>query len=348
MPGVTLKDVAARAGVSYQTVSKVINNQVSVSPDTAARIWEAVHELKYRPNVSARNLRMRSSNLIGYAWRQSADYTPHPILDQFLYSAAATAEEHGYHLMSFLIGDDNALDGNLYHELYLRRQVEGFLLADTNHNDPRIDFLRQMEIPFASFGRANDDWEFCWVDVDGRAGMAKVTAHLLAKGHKRIGLLTWPQGSMAGEEREQGYQACLEEAGIELNPIWIIRCNNSVGEGVRGIKQLLNLAEAERPSAVICVSDTIAIGAVNGAAATGLIVGEDIAVTGFDDLPLAEYLHPPLTSVRQPIPEVGRLIVELLVKQINGEPIVEKGILLEPELIIRDSSNKRHHLEEKR
>lgn len=335
---VTLKDVAKEAGVSYQTVSKVLQGQIKVTPETQARIETAVSQLGYRPNVAARNLRTQSSNLIGYAWRLAKGAATHPILDQFLASAAQVVEAHGYHLLTFLIGDDEPLNVTPYRELFARRQVEGFILADTNHNDPRIAYLIEQNIPFASFGRANDAWDYCWVDVDGQYGSRITVEHLLAKGHRRIGLLTWPEGSRAGEEREQGYRRGLQEAGIAGDEAWLIRGDNSVQSGFQGVNQLLELPEAQRPTAVMCVSDQIAIGALNGAQALGLEVGQDIAVTGFDDMPTAEFLHPALTTVRQPIPEVGQQVVNLLLKQLNDEPIDQTGILLKPELVIRHSS----------
>lgn len=338
MSRVTLKDVAKRAGVSYQTVSKVLNDKANVSPETEARIWQAVEDLDYKPNVSARNLRTQSSNLIGYAWRQTTGANTHPILDQFLASAAQVVEAHGYHLLTFLIGDDEPLDVSPYRELVARRQVEGFLLADTNHNDPRIAYLIEREIPFASFGRANDAWDYCWVDVDGRYGTQITVEHLIAQGHRRIGLITWPEGSRAGEEREQGYRRGLQEAGIAFDDAWLLRGKNSVQFGFNGVNQLLNLPDEQRPTAVMCVSDQIAIGALNGAQSLGLEVGQDVAITGFDDVPMAEFLHPALTTVRQPIPEVGRQVVDLLLRQLNDDPIPQKGILLKPELIIRHSS----------
>lgn len=338
MGRVTLKDVAARAGVSYQTVSKVLNNQANVSPETEERIWQAVQELGYRPNISARNLRTQSSNLIGYAWRQTVGNVQRPILDQFVYNAAFMVEAQGYHLLTFLVdGNDDKLDVRPYRELYAQRQVEGFILADTNYNDPRIAYLMEQNVPFASFGRANEAWDFCWVDVDGRYGIRLVVDHLVEQGHRRIALLSWPQGSMVGEHREQGYLDGLHAAGIELDPEWISRGSNTVQMGSRETTRLLSLPADRRPTAVVCVSDQIAVGAMNAAAAAGLQVGRDIAVTGYDDAPMAEFLHPPLTSVRQPIPEVGQQVVDLLLRQIEGETIAQKGILLKPELIIRKS-----------
>lgn len=338
MSKITLKEVAAAAGVSYQTVSKVLNKQATVSPETEARIWEAARQLHYRPNVSARNLRTQSSNLIGYTWQRAADESPRPIIDQFLYNAMLRFEQEGYHVLTLLMGIDEEMDVTIYREVYGRRQVEGFILADTNHNDPRIAYLIEQNIPFASFGRANDDWDFCWVDVDGRYGMRIVVEHLLAQGHRRIGLITWPEGSEAGAHREAGYEDGLLAAGIEPNPRWITRGENTVQTGAEGTAQLLALPAAERPTAVMCISDYIAIGALNAARAAGLQPGPDIAITGYDDLPMSQFFHPPLTTIHQPIAEVSLQLAELLLKQINNEPIPQKGILLNPRLVVRESS----------
>jgi len=216
--------------------------------------------------------------------------------------------------------------------------VEGFILADTNHNDPRIAYLMEQNIPFASFGQANTEWDFCWVDIDGRHGLRIVVDHLIQRGHRRIGLLTWPEGSEAGAYREEGFATGLREAGLELRQDWVLRGNNTVQFGAAGMQHFRSLPEAERPTAVACVSDLIAIGALNDASAAGLIVGQDIAITGYDDIPMAQYFTPSLTTVRQPIATVGQQVVDLLLKQIKGQPIAEKGILLKPELVIRESS----------
>lgn len=338
MGRVTLKDVAAQAGVSYQTVSKVINKQGSIASETEARIWQAVEALNYKPNISARNLRTQSSNLIGYAWQEAIDNNPRPVVDQFFYYAVLKFEEQGYHLLTFLVGADEEPDVTPYQDLYGRGQVEGFILADTIQDDARIAYLIEQGIPFATFGQANDSWDFCWVDVDGRHGLSIVVDHLVQQGHRRIALLSWPAGSKAGGQREEGYENGLRAAGIEIDPEWIIRGHNSVQTGAMGLARLMALPPARRPTAVACVSDQIAIGAINAATAGGLAIGRDVAVTGYDDIPMAEFLHPPLTSVRQPIPEVGQYMVELLLEQINGEPVAQKGILLKPELVVRASS----------
>ena len=126
---VTLRDVAAKAGVSYQTVSKVLNDKGDFSSDTKNRVWAAIEELKYRPNISARNLRTQSSNLIGFGWLQAESGAPRPILDAFLYSTVCNFEAAGYHLLTFLVADMD--DTAIYQKLYRQRQVEGFVMADT-------------------------------------------------------------------------------------------------------------------------------------------------------------------------------------------------------------------------
>jgi DNA-binding LacI/PurR family transcriptional regulator len=336
MPKATLKDVAKRTGVSYQTVSKVLNQKGNVTAETEERIWEAVRELGYRPNISARNLRTQSSNLIGYGWQQTADTTPHPILNHFLYSTVYMFEKAGYHLLTFLV--ENNTDTSIYQKLFGQRQVEGFILADTNHDDPRIAYFMENNIPFASFGQANEEWDFCWVDVDGRAGMKDVVRHLTAQGHRRIGLVTWPEGSRAGADRERGYYQGLMEAGITPQENWIFRGDNDLSTGIEAVDYFLSLPQAQRPSAVSCVSDQIAIGAINECAGRNLKVGQDVAITGYDDSPMAQFLHPPLTTVRQPIQQVGEKIVDLLLNQIDGQQIYQKKYLLRPELIVRYSA----------
>jgi len=333
-----MADVARLAGVSQTTVSFIVNDTpgVTIPQETRTRVLAAVRELDYRPNVSARNLRTQSTNLIGYGFDEPAGVASHPVLDQFLYSVILNLETAGYHLLTFVAG--RRTDTEVYEELYRRGQVSGFVVANTNDNDPRIACLLKNRIPFASFGRANDDWKFAWADVDGINGMEQVVAHLAQHGHRRIGLITWPEGSKAGSHRELGYANGLAAAGLEFDPVLVFRGENSLLTGVAGLSYFLNLAEDRRPAAVACVSDLIAVGALNAAATAGLEVGRDLAVTGYDDSALAQFLQPPLTSVRQPIAAVAQGLVEMLLDQLGDSAARARGVLLKPDLIVRRSS----------
>lgn len=334
----SMSDVARLAGVSQTTVSFIVNDTPgnTIPAETRARVEAAIRELDYRPNVSARNLRKQSSNLIGYGFEDPLGVTSHPILDRFLYSTILSLEAAGYHLLTFVTR--NRTDIDTYLELYRRGQVGGFVLANTNDNDPRIEGLIRHNVPFASFGRSNDAWEFAWVDVDNINGLEQVVAHLVAVGHRRIGLITWPEGSKAGSHREQGYANGLAAAGIAPDPDWLFRGENMPQVGAAGMERFLALPAGRRPTAVACVSDLIATGAINAAMEQGLVVGRDVAVTGYDDSSVAQFLHPPLTSVRQPISQVGRDMTRLLLAQINRAPIADRQVLLKPTLVVRPSS----------
>jgi DNA-binding LacI/PurR family transcriptional regulator len=339
-PKVTIKDVARRAGVSIATVSYVFNESAPISERTRTRVLEAAAELGYRPNAIARGLRSRESRTIGYSWHQFPPDRWHPILDRFLYSMAEVAEAQGYHILTFT--HSTASDPwRPYEELILTGRVDGFVLSDTNEDDERVRYLLDSGFPFVAFGRANEDWDFHYVDVDGTAGVRQGVEHLLSLGHQCIGFIGWPETSLVGQYRYQGYVKALWTAGISCHPAWIIRTEHSETAGRQAMRRLLNLAPDHRPTAVVAVSDLMAIGAMNAIYEAGLRPGKDVAVVGFDDIPTAQYLRPPLTTLRQPISEVGERVVSMLLKHIQGDEPAEHTVLLAPTLITRESSGVR-------
>ncbi|MCD4802832.1 MAG: substrate-binding domain-containing protein, partial [Anaerolineales bacterium] len=192
--------------------------------------------------------------------------------------------------------------------------------------------------PFVTFGRANPEWDFAYIDVDGELGLYQMTEHLLALGHRRIAVLAWLESSRTGEDRLRGYYQAMQKAGIPFKEGWIDRGENIVSSGYDGARRLLQSPSAERPTALIGMSDTLAIGAMNAAHDLGLTVGRDVSISGFDDTPLSQYLQPPLTTIRQPIWEVGQRSVELLFQIMEGREPTERQILLPPKLIIRQST----------
>jgi DNA-binding LacI/PurR family transcriptional regulator len=337
---VTLKEVAAEAGVSYQTVSKVLNGEGTVAPETATRIWETVERLGYRPNVTARNLRTQSSRLIGYSWKPMAPDQVNPILDKFLTSTVEAAEAAGYHLLLFPMRSGEMAE-NQYRELIITGRVDAFILSSTNYDDPRIQLLNALNFPFVAFGRTNPEWDCPYVDVDGRAGTALATKHLLEEGHRRIAILAWPDDSRTGTARFNGYRQEMEAAGIALDPDWIKRGEGHYDSGYLHTSHLLALPEDRRPTAVVAVDDQQAIGALRAVQDAGLVVGAEFGITGFDDTPGVQLLNPPLTSVRQPIWEVGQRIVHLLTEILSGQKPDIYQFLLQPQLIARQSSTRK-------
>jgi DNA-binding LacI/PurR family transcriptional regulator len=276
--------------------------------------------------------------MIGYAWHDVPAGQINAVLDRFIYSLALSAETCGYHVLTFTQPAKDVV--KTYEELIHSNKVDGFIISNTVHQDARIKRLMAMGVPFAAFGRSNPDWDYAYVDVDGRAGLNLAVTHLLEQGHKRIGLLGWPKGSLAGDDRLAGYLEALNAAGITPPDEWIARSHNSVVDAREATRKLMSLPDAIRPTAIACVSDTVAVGAMSYLQAAGIQVGVDIALTGFDDYPMTEFLHPPLTSLRQPIDLLASKVIDLLVAEIEKKPLDDRHLLLAPTLIVRASSNR--------
>jgi len=334
---VTLKDIAQRAGVSYQTVSKALRGQMQVTPEVHARIQDAVQTLGYRPNASARSLRTHASHLIGYSWQPARTNFVNPILEEFEQSIVDAAERLGYHILLFPQRDGGELS-QMYEELVYAGRVDGFVLSDMEYDDRRIPVLQRLNVPLVAFGGAESDPPFPYVDVDGRAGMRLAVEHLVARGHRRIAFLGWPEQSRVGNDRLCGYRAAMEAAGLAVHPAWIHRGGGEYEYGHAATQALLALPAEHRPTAIVTVYDMIAVGVIRAIEGQGLRVGRDVAVTGFDDLPVIHFLQPGLTSLRQPVWEAGQRVVEMLVRRLEGQPPDDSPVLLMPELIIRESS----------
>lgn len=339
---ITLRDVSALANVSVATISYVLNNSAPVSPQTRRRVLDAIDALGYRPNITARNLKTARSRMIGYAWhnvyawRKVADGYVNALLDHFLYSVTLAAEACGYRLLIFVEPPDDPVAA--YEELINTNRVDGFIVSGTNQDDVRIKRLLEMRFPFSSFGRANESWDFAYVDVDGGQGIESATSHLLAQGHDNVAILGWPQGSLSGDARMLGYGRAFAATGKTPNEAWIVHTTNSIHDAYEETGRLLRMPEQQRPSGIVCFSDTMAVGAMRRIEDEGLRVGVDVTVTGFDDDPIASILRPSLTSLQQPIDTIAAQMIDLLMAQIDGQPLPNHRIMLAPELIVRDSS----------
>jgi DNA-binding LacI/PurR family transcriptional regulator len=337
MPTATIREVAKEAGVSTATVSYVLNDSGRVADETRQRVLQAARRLGYRANFTARNLQASETRLLGYSWRPSPIDQFNPILDQFLQSIAAGAARHDYRILAFPSIDVHE-ELSAYEEMMLIGQVDGFILTNTNFDDERVLALLKNQFPFVSFGRANEDWDFLWIDVDGRVGTLAATRHLIAQGHQRIAFLAWPEKSQTGYYRLQGYLDGLSEAGLPADPDWVQLAGNFYDESYAATQRLLALPSDRRPSAIIASSDLMALGVLNAGWDAGLEVGRELAVVGFDDAPIARYLRPALTSLAQPIVEIGEQLVTMLIDEINDRPAQQRHRLLQPSLIVRASS----------
>ena len=330
VPAPTLADVAELAGVSRQTVSNALNNPELLRPDTLERVQAAVAELGYTPNRAARNLRTRSSRLIGMRFAPAQEGTANALMDRFVHSLVEECGEAGYHVLLFA-GEDPAAG---YDDLLRSTAVDAFVVTDTYLGNPQATWLEARGAPFVAFGRPWDgaDSGHPWVDVDGAEGARMATRHLLDLGHTRIAWMGWRKEYRIGEDRRSGWVRAMHERGLSTSGL-ACRVEDSVESGASAAAVLLDDAW---PTALVCASDTLAMGALQTLAARGLRPGHDVAVVGFDDSQVAQVCG--LTSVRQPLEQVAVELVEALQGLLGMPPSVGPGVLLTPTLAVRSSS----------
>ncbi|TDW15864.1 LacI family DNA-binding transcriptional regulator [Kribbella kalugense] len=329
----TLKQVAAHAEVSVQTVSNALNAPHRLRPDTLERVNRSIELLNYRPNRNARSLRTSSVELIGYCVPDWPDQT-HLVMDQFLHALCAAAERTGRHILLFTAPP--GVDGMpTYDDLHARRLVDGFVLSQTETHDPRHGWLKEQGIPFVSFGRV---WKETtqpgpWVDVDGAAGSAMAVRHLYDTGRRRIAFIGWPKSSGLGEDRLGGWRDECKALGLPTAGL-SVRCReDSLDEGARAAASLLDAGR--EVDGIVALSDILALGALRELTRRGLTPGRDLSVTGFDDSPLADVVAPGLTSLRQPMDDIAGELITILTGSADGRPVER---LLQPELVIRGST----------
>jgi DNA-binding LacI/PurR family transcriptional regulator len=333
----TIKDVARDAGVSIATVSYVLNNKTdAVSAETRDRVLAAVKRLGYTRNITARNLRSSQSRLLGYAWIDTPDPRPNTILEHFAYHLAREAWACGYHLLTFTYPKDDPIP--VYENLIRTGRVDAFIIASTEFDDPRIRYLLEERYPFAAFGRSAPQLNFNWVDTDGHHGVYQAVQHLAVLGHERIAIVTWPEDSLTGNIRLEGYLAALRDRNIPFNPACIIRTVYGEDVGADVFAHVEQMPVDEQPTAYITVSDMTAVSLIGEAERRGHVIGKTLSVVGFDDEPLSRYLHPPLTTIRQPIQKISHALIEMLEGILINPAAEPRHLLMPPELIVREST----------
>jgi DNA-binding LacI/PurR family transcriptional regulator len=308
-PRATIDDVARAAGVSRQTVSNVVRGRGRVSSDTRDRVRAVIGQLGYEPHAGAASLRSGRAFRIAHPIPDAELGPDNVIMLEFLQSLVAAARRRRHQLL--VIGSGHPLDG--LGDLIATRSVDGFVLATTAGNDPRAAFLAERRIPFACFGHLDPPLPQQWVDIDNRAAVRQVTAHVLAGGRTRVAYLGYtPQGPW-DLEREAGYSDAMKAAG--LDPA-VTRTAIAPGEASTAVAALLR--PPGRPAAVITGSDRLAAACYAYAARAGLRIGHDLAVTGFDGSVVSRMLAPALTTVALPLAEIAARLVDRVIDQANG------------------------------
>jgi len=292
-------------------------------------------ELGYTPNTWAQRLQKQHTETIGLIIPTFGPRFSDPFFSELLAGIGNRAAQLGYDMLVSTRSPGEE-ERAAYQAAINGRRVDGFVLVRTRRHDERISILQESDFPFAAFGRAEDKLDFPFVDEDSTYGMKLVVEHLTSLGHERIACLAPPPELMFAHYRLQGFKEGLAEAGLQADDSLILVGDLTQRGGYEQAGKLLDLPFP--PTAIAACNDLMAFGAMSAAQDRGLVVGRDIAITGFDDIPMSEYAHPSLTTLHQPLYQIGDMVCEMLIQLIRGKPLEKRYVLLKPELMVRQSS----------
>ncbi len=328
----TIHDVAKRAGVAPITVSRVINNSGYASDKTRRRVEAAVAELGYVPSGPARSLRIKRTESIALIL---TDIT-NPFFTTVARGVEDAASEASY-TVTYCNTDEDETKEQKNIELLLRQQVDGILLVPAMSKADAVGTIRGHDMPVVVLDRRVADAEADVVRCDSEGGAYDLVRHLLDLGHRRIAVLTGPEGTSTADDRLAGYMRAMSEAGVSVESEWVRRGSFNQASGYEMASEIVS--QQARPTAVLAANNFIAIGAMKAFQAEGLSVPEDIALVGFDDLPEALVMFPFLTVAAQPAYEMAQEATRLLLARIAGQgPEARQEIVLPTKLIIRRSA----------
>lgn len=319
---IDIRAVAARARVSIATASRAINHVPTVDPKLAARVWKAVSDLNYLPNTQARALVSGKSRLLGLIVSEITN----PFFPELIIEFEQMAVGHRYEI---LIGSTNhePKQMELCARRMLERKVDAVAVMTFGNEDFFLDRFDAQRIPTVFIDSSPSRPAKTALDIDYRAGIFESVQHLVVLGHRDIGFISGPLRLHSAQARKNAFLACLRSAGLTMNPEWMIEGDHTLDGGRDAMQRLL--MRNRRPTAVICSNDMTAIGVQHALFESKLRVPEDLSLIGFDDIHLAEYTIPPLTTVRMSCKDLARKAVEILLANLspdNGHHSIENQI----------------------
>ncbi|MEO8288696.1 MAG: LacI family DNA-binding transcriptional regulator [Chloroflexota bacterium] len=328
----TLVEIAKHAGVSRSTVSRVMNDHPNVDQETRARVLSVAENLNYQPNIAARSLASGRTQIIGLAIPTGVTtlFTD-PYFPLLIQGITSTCNANDHSVMLWL--GEPEYERRTIRQILQGGLIDGVILASALMDDPILAALQKRQLPFVLIGRHVPNEPVSYVDVDNLSSSREMVSYLLRLGRERVATITGPRNMIAGVDRLEGYLMALRERRIPVDPRLIVESDFTEEGGYRSMQRILPF----EPDAIFAASDAMAVGAMRAIRDAGKRIPEDIAVAGFDDIPLASRTDPPLTTVRQPIQRMGSVAVETLIDIINHPHAQPRRVLLATDLIIRSS-----------
>ena len=327
----SIKDVAKLAGVSVMTASRVINIQGAVSPKTRSRVMRAVKELDYHPNLTARSLRAKRSQLLGLLLPDIEN----PVFASLAKHVEEEAQRFGYSVMLGNTWEDPAREAR-HLNIMMGRQMDGIIISPVSTENDKL--IGQCLAPVVVLDRSlKHNAPPPAVTVDNHEVGRLAARHLAGLGHERFACLPGPLHIDVFAERLDGFREELSRSGHRLEAVVSVDDIGKVGCGAECGNKLFRLCRA-RPLAVFCANDLTALGAMQAAQRLGLAVPGDVAIVGVDDIPVCELTVPSLTTVRQPFPEIAAAGVKLLIDMLQHKNFKPENVILKPSLVVREST----------
>lgn len=331
----TLSELSAHLGLSKPTLSRALNNYPDIAEETKARVRAAAEALGYKASSRARQLSSGRAEAVGLITVMSSLGLRSAYQSEFMNALALGLADLGHDLLLHVV-DDASKEVEAYERLAQEGKVDGFVVMRTQVQDPRIAFLTQAAIPFVTQGRVDGATPHAWLDVDAEQGFYQVTKHLLSLGHQRLGYVRGDQKVYSSHLRDLGVARAMGEAGQDL--VGTFDGDFSAEAGADAVRQ--SLKQGLDLSALICANDAMAMGAVSEACRQGLRVPQDLSVTGYDGVRLAEMFNPPITTLSHSAADCGADMASMIVGLIQGQD--PKGLqkLVQPALIQRGSTTR--------
>lgn len=341
MAELTLEDIAKLAGVHRSTVSRVINESPYVSTEVRTRVKKVIQTTGYHPNAAARSLATQHTSVIGLVLPRSViSFFTDPFFPHLTQGIAFGCNNNNLTLSLFLVGNKED-EEKILPRISRHGLLDGILIQSGKPDESLIDRLSRANIPSVIIGRPFNPEGVSYVDVDNVSAAVKATRHLISLGYKRIAHITGNLDSTVTLDRLQGYKTAMLNAGLAIDESLIVEGDFSEGSGYAAMKKLLPL----KPDAIFAASDIMAVGAIRALREAGLRVPEDVAMVGFDDVPVAGQINVQLTTIKQPITRFGMKAVDLLIDLIENGTKPARRIILDTELIIRDSCGSKRMVE---
>jgi len=328
----TLRDVARQAGVSHQTVSRVINGKEDVSPETRALVETTIEQMRYHPNAIARSMARGQTHTLACISPNMTDYTFASVIE----GAEVEARQHDYFMLSSSASDPQAFRA-LVDELVGHRRVDGLIVINP-YADNRFEYIPK-DFPLVFVGASAHEKNICSVSLDDEKVAYEATRHLITLGHTNIALVTGPMEEDCSQDRSEGYRRALQESGIAFDKSMVIEGDWSATSGQTA---LLSFIEQGRvPTAVFAQNDRMALGVLRAARDANIKVPSQLAVIGVDDMPLSSYFDPPLTTMQQDMPRIGQEATRMLLDIIQKKSPTVHDLKLYAQLVVRRSTSEK-------